>query len=114
MTIDYLRYLGGLFVNSFIALFVIVSPLANIFSFLALTQGYGLEQQRETARRSCLTAFLLLAGFLFGGQYLLEFFGITLPAFQIAGGLLLFLDQPGHAAGGTFPSPGYDGQPGRR
>jgi len=90
MTIDYLRYLGGLFVSSFIALFVIVSPLANIFSFLALTQGYGLEQKRETARRSCLTAFLILAGFLFGGQSLLEFFGITLPAFQIAGGLLLF------------------------
>jgi len=90
MTIDYLRYLGGLFVSSFIALFVIVDPLANIFAFLALTPGFGLEQQRETARRSCFAAFLLLAGFLFGGQYLLEFFGITLPAFQIAGGLLLF------------------------
>jgi multiple antibiotic resistance protein len=90
MTFDYLNYLGGLFVKSFIALFVIVSPLANIFSFLSLTHGQELEQQRQVARRACLTAFLLLAGFLFGGQYLLLFFGITLPAFQIAGGLLLF------------------------
>ncbi len=90
MTVDYLSNLGGLFVKSFIALFVIVSPVANIFSFLSLTQGQKLEQQRQIARRACLTAFLLLTGFLFGGQYLLMFFGITLPAFQIAGGLLLF------------------------
>ena len=87
---DNLRHLGDLFVSSFIALFVIVSPLANIFSFLTLTHGYELAQQREIARRSCLTAFLILTAFLFGGQYLLNFFGISLPAFQIAGGLLLF------------------------
>jgi multiple antibiotic resistance protein len=90
MPVENLKHLGSLFVTSFIALFVIVSPLANIFSFLSLTHGYGPEQQREVARRSCFTAFLILAGFLFGGRYLLEFFGISLPAFQIAGGLLLF------------------------
>jgi multiple antibiotic resistance protein len=90
MSIDSFRYLSGLFIKSFIALFVVIDPLANIFSFLSLTQGHDLGEQRQIARRSCLTAFLLLTSFLFGGQYLLEFFGITLPAFQIAGGILLF------------------------
>jgi multiple antibiotic resistance protein len=90
MAVDYLRDAGGLFISSFIALFVIVSPLGNVFTFLSLTQGYDFQQQRQVARQSCGAAFLLLSSFLFVGQALLNFFGITLSAFQIAGGLLLF------------------------
>ncbi|MGZ8388924.1 MAG: MarC family protein, partial [Rhodoplanes sp.] len=59
-------------------------------SFLAATQGMPPAAQRNVARRVSLIAALILAGAATGGDWLLRNLGISLPAFRIAGGLLLF------------------------
>jgi multiple antibiotic resistance protein len=78
------------FVTSLISLVVIVDPPGNIFSYLALSSGYSREASRALALRACLYAFGILLVFIFVGRLILLFFGITLAAFQIAGGLILF------------------------
>jgi len=81
---------AGFFITSLISLLVIVDPPGNIFSFLALSAGYSPEASRALARRACLFALTVLTVFVFAGRLILIFFGITLAAFQIAGGLILF------------------------
>lgn len=86
------EFFGGpthFFITAVISLFVIIDPTGNIFSFLALSPATG-ELRRDLARRSCLYAFLILTFFVILGRLVLTFFGISLPAFQIAGGLILF------------------------
>jgi multiple antibiotic resistance protein len=77
------------FITAVISLFVIIDPTGNIFSFLALSAAGG-PLRPGLARRSCLYAFLILTFFIILGRLVLTFFGISLPAFQIAGGLILF------------------------
>jgi multiple antibiotic resistance protein len=81
---------GAFLVTSLITLFIIIDPPGNIFPYLALSAGYDLATARGLAWRACLYAFLVLTLFLGVGRILLQFFGISLPAFQIAGGLILF------------------------
>jgi multiple antibiotic resistance protein len=81
---------GAFLVTSLISLFIIIDPPGNIFPYLALSAGLAPATARGLAWRACLYAFLILALFLGMGRLLLQFFGITLPAFQIAGGLILF------------------------
>jgi multiple antibiotic resistance protein len=81
---------SAFFVTSFISLFVIVDPTGNIFPYLALSAGVGPGKARALAGRACFYAFLILAFFVTLGRLVLTFFGISLPAFQIAGGLVLF------------------------
>jgi multiple antibiotic resistance protein len=78
------------FVTSFISLFVIVDPTGNIFPYLALSAGVAPGKARALAGRACLFAFLILAFFVTLGRLVLTFFGISLPSFMIAGGLVLF------------------------
>jgi multiple antibiotic resistance protein len=80
----------ALFITSLVSLLVIVDPPGNIFSYLALSSGYSPEASRALARRACLFALGILTVFIFAGRLILHFFGITLAAFQIAGGLILF------------------------
>jgi multiple antibiotic resistance protein len=77
-------------VTSLITLFIIIDPPGNVFPYLALSAGYDLAAARGLARRACLYAFLILALCIGVGRIFLQFFGISLPAFQIAGGLILF------------------------
>lgn len=77
------------FITAVISLFVIIDPTGNIFSFLALSSVAG-SPSRGLAWRSCFYAFLILTFFIILGRLVLTFFGISLPAFQIAGGLILF------------------------
>ena len=78
------------FITSLISLFVIIDPTGNIFPFLALSSGIGPAKARAMAARACLLAFIILTFFVALGRLVLTFFGISLPAFQIAGGLVLF------------------------
>jgi multiple antibiotic resistance protein len=75
----------------FVTLFVIIDPIGLTPVFLALTQGMGARARRAVALRACLIAALLLTVFGLAGEGLLSFVGISMPAFQIAGGMLLFL-----------------------
>jgi multiple antibiotic resistance protein len=78
------------FITSFISLFVIIDPSANVFPYLALSASYSREAARDLAWRACLYSFFILASFIVIGRLILEFLGISLPAFQIAGGVILF------------------------
>ena len=69
----------------------IVDPPGALPAYLAMTQGDDPVQRCRTAWRASLTATLVLAAFAAGGNTLLRLFGLTLPAFRIAGGLIIFL-----------------------
>lgn len=78
-------------ITAFVTLFVIIDPIGLMPMFVALTQGADSATRRSIALRSCLTAFGILALFAFFGESVLGFVGISMPAFRIAGGVLLFL-----------------------
>jgi len=75
---------------AFFTLLVVVEPLGLGPIFLAATKGFEPRVRRNIAIRACLYAFAILAGTAFFGDQLLEALGISLLAFRIAGGLLLF------------------------
>lgn len=76
--------------SHFVTLFVVIDPIGLAPIFLSVTHGYSGEVRRRIAMRACLFAGLILTGFALGGDWLLRQLGITIPAFRIAGGLLLF------------------------
>ncbi|MGH7231728.1 MAG: MarC family protein [Nitrospiraceae bacterium] len=76
---------------AFGSLFVIVDPIAAVPAFLAMTARESIQQRLRTARVACLVAVGLLTGFAFLGQSLFGVLGITMPAFQVAAGLVLLL-----------------------
>jgi multiple antibiotic resistance protein len=73
------------------SIFFLVDPFAAIPSFLAITESADPARRKRMARKGALTCFIVLTGFALGGQLLFKMFGITLPAFEVAGGLILLL-----------------------
>ncbi|EAQ23989.1 MarC family protein [Roseovarius sp. 217] len=78
-------------ITAFVTLFVIIDPIGMTPLFVALTQGMNTARRRAIAIRACVTSALLLILFAALGEAVLSFIGISMPAFRIAGGLLLFL-----------------------
>lgn len=81
----------SLLITAFVTLFVIIDPIGLAPLFAALTKGMTMAHRRAIAIRSILVGFGLLTLFGLVGDDVLTFVGISMPAFQIAGGLLLFL-----------------------
>ena len=77
--------------NSFVTLLMVVDPLGLAPIFAALTQGYPQKRKREAAIRGTALGAVILLLFAFAGDALLDALGIGIPAFRIAGGILLFL-----------------------
>ncbi|MGH7627232.1 MAG: MarC family protein [Gemmatimonadaceae bacterium] len=75
---------------TFTSILFIVDPVALIPTYLAITQDETPEQRRRTAMRACIAATILLVVFGIAGRLIFRVFGITLPAFRIAGGLILW------------------------
>jgi multiple antibiotic resistance protein len=73
------------------SIFFLVDPFAAIGSFLAITAGADQLRRKRMARKAALTCFIVLTSFALGGQLIFKMFGITLPAFEVAGGLILLL-----------------------
>jgi multiple antibiotic resistance protein len=73
------------------SIFFLVDPFAAIGSFLAITAGADAARRRRMARKGALTCFIVLTSFALAGQLIFRMFGITLPAFEVAGGLILLL-----------------------
>jgi multiple antibiotic resistance protein len=73
------------------SIFFLVDPFAAIPSFLAITHSADPVRRKRMARKGALTCFIVLTSFAVGGQLIFRLFGITLPAFEIAGGLILLL-----------------------
>ncbi|MGZ3405377.1 MAG: MarC family protein, partial [Polyangia bacterium] len=76
---------------AFSAIFFVVDPLAVLPIFLAMTANETSAQKRGTALRAAITCGITLTVFAAAGSLIFRFFGITLGAFKIAGGVLLFL-----------------------
>lgn len=73
------------------SIFFLVDPFAALPTFLAVTAGADGARRRGMARKASLTAWVVLTAFAVAGKYLFQVFGITLPAFEIAGGIILLL-----------------------
>lgn len=78
-------------IAAFTTLFIIIDPPGLAPLYIALTQGKFPVQRRAIGLRACLTAMVLMLVFLFLGEAVLGFVGISMPAFRIAGGVLLFI-----------------------
>lgn len=78
-------------ITTYITFFVIIDPVGLTPIFAALTQGMDAPRRRAISLRACLLAFVILLIFGIAGEAVLRAVGISLPAFRIAGGLLLFL-----------------------
>ncbi len=78
-------------IKEFIALWVVIDPIGSIPVFIAVTAGLSAAAQRKVAIKAIAVSAAILLFFLVGGQVLLEALDIHLAAFQIAGGVVLFL-----------------------
>ncbi len=75
----------------FMGFFAIMNPIGNMPIFLGLVEGIDKPEQKKIARKSVVLAFIIVAVFSVSGGIIFDAFGITLPAFQIGGGLLIFI-----------------------
>ena len=101
----------ALFTEVFVTLFVIMDPPGTVPVFLALTSRMTPRQRNRAARQAILVAFGVIVVFAAFGQQLLHYMGISLPALQTAGGLLLLfvalelltgkMEEPEPAKGGA-------------
>jgi multiple antibiotic resistance protein len=73
------------------ALLFIVDPIAVIPTYLVITGSESRAQRSRTARRACIAAALILIAFALGGVEIFRLFGVTIEAFRIAGGLILWV-----------------------
>lgn len=77
-------------IAALVTLLIVVDPIGLIPAFLGITAGLPPHARRSVAIRACLIAFAILTGAALAGDWLLRTLAISLPAFRIAGGLLLF------------------------
>ena len=77
-------------ISALVTLLVVVDPIGLVPAFLALTGSLSENLRRQVALRACLIANAILIGTALAGDWLLRQLGISIPAFRIAGGLLLF------------------------
>lgn len=77
-------------ISAFVTLLLVVDPVGLVPAFIAMTGGLPPPARRQVAVRACTIAFCILVGSALIGDWLLKNLGIGLPAFRIAGGLLLF------------------------
>lgn len=75
----------------FMGFFAIMNPIANVPIFLGLTSGDDRQTAASVALRSLLLAFIIVALFAIAGKIIFNLFGLTLPAFRITGGLIVFI-----------------------
>lgn len=78
-------------ISALVTLLVVVDPIGLVPAFIAMTDRLPAAARRQVAIRACLIAFCILLGSALIGDWLLKNLGIGLPAFRIAGGVLLFL-----------------------
>jgi len=74
----------------FVGILAIVNPFGNISFFTSLTQGFSVAEKKQVISKAIVAATLTLIVFGLLGSYIFKLFSITIPAFRIAGGLLLF------------------------
>lgn len=77
-------------IHAVVSFLAVVNPIGTVPVFLALTDGASLNRRRDIARKAVLIAFAILLAFLVLGRMILSLFGVTLSAFRVAGGIIIF------------------------
>jgi len=78
-------------IATFIFLFAVIDPIGSVPVFIAVTHGLSEKEKRITALKAVLVSFGVLQFFIIAGELILDAIEVPLPAFQIAGGIVLFL-----------------------
>ena len=102
-------------ISAFVTLFVVIDPVGLVPLFIALTRDMTPQRRRRIGWRALAIAAALLLIFGLAGESILTAIGISLPAFQIAGGMLLFLtaldmlfERRTQRREGQHPDPAHD------
>ena len=74
----------------FTGFIAINNPVGNVPVFLSLTRQADRVTRRNISKKATFTAFIIVSGFIILGKYIFDFFGLTIPAFKITGGILVF------------------------
>lgn len=77
-------------ITVFTGFFAITNPISNMTVFLSLTQGADEKTKRDINKRANIIAFIIVVVFVLLGKYIFELFNISIPAFKITGGILIF------------------------
>jgi len=77
-------------ITVFTGFFAIMNPIANVPIFLSLVQDADDETREKINKKATITAFLIVFVFVILGKFIFELFGLTIPAFKITGGILVF------------------------
>lgn len=80
----------SVFFTILIGLFSLINPLSALPVYIGLTDMYSEESKLKTLKKTCIYIFIICLVSYFLGVYLLHFFGITIPALRVAGGLIIF------------------------
>ena len=77
-------------ITVFTGFFAITNPISNMTVFLSLTQGADEKTKQDINKRANIIAFIIVCVFVLLGKYIFELFNISIPAFKITGGILIF------------------------
>ncbi|GAK93200.1 multiple antibiotic resistance (marC)-related protein [Nonlabens ulvanivorans] len=77
-------------ITVFTGFFAIMNPISNMPIFLTLTEGADKETKQRINLKAVIIAFIIVTTFVLLGNYIFDLFGITIPAFKITGGILIF------------------------
>lgn len=77
-------------ITVFTGFFAIMNPISNMPIFLSLTEGADEKTKQNINKKAVMIAFIIVAVFVVLGKFIFELFGITIPAFKITGGILIF------------------------
>lgn len=83
--------LAGFAITAFTGFFAIMNPIANLPVFISLVEDADEETKRRIRKKATFVAFIIVCSFIVLGKIIFSLFGLTIPAFKIAGGILIFL-----------------------
>jgi multiple antibiotic resistance protein len=74
----------------FMAFFAIMNPFVNIPFFVKLTEGLDEKEKKRISKTANIVAFIIVVAFILIGKYIFQIFGLSIPAFKVFGGILIF------------------------
>jgi len=77
--------------STLVSIFAIINPMGAVPNYVALTSEFTSEEKKRVVKKAVIVAFFVLVLFTLAGHLVFEFLNITLPAFRVAGGAVLFL-----------------------
>ncbi len=89
MLLEHLRYFAGIVFIAVAALLPIINPFGGAPIFLAMTSELTSAERARMSKRVAINSFVLLLASILVGAYVLDFFGVSIPAVQVAGGIVV-------------------------